>query len=1332
MAIGEIDLTLPARNLELFLTKPNREVVAKLSEAYNKKMVLKLGNINEITFTIPYDIDKNRKIIVNPHIDLLRERYLIKAVFAGKTEWYKIINIIDSMSEGDSMDVTCYLLPYELSDKNIRVFDEAALNINQVMNGGTIIDPDSGTNYEIDGILDETLWTLGYVDADILAKYRGYSFSSTTVLDAVFKVAETLNALIVWNTVSKTISFYNADNYGINRGFTVNYGRYLKSLSRESKSDEMVTRLKVFGKDGMSIQGLNINGQNYLEDYTYFLYPFQRDANHNVIVHSYYMSDALCHAILDYSEYMASKKSQFTNLLAQKTPFETALATKKNELAALQEQMAVLDNNIDINKSMNYDYTSLITQKNAKQTEINTKNGEITSVNASLTAIDNQINTLKNSLKYNVFFTPELLNELSDYVIYKEFSNDSYSDEQLLYDDAVKEFEKAKQPQVILTMDIVNFMNIVEAQRDWDKLNLGDIITIRYSKLNLNMEAKIIEITIDFESDNIGLTIANTKDILTDEEKLVKMIYSNNAASTLLDLKSTKWDGIDATTSKVNAIIENTWDAIKTGIEGGVNNTISITERGILVKNTTDPSNFLIIQNGVMAITNDNGNTWKHAITANGIVGERIYGKLLAGSNLVIDASDSGGVKTFTVDGSGVKILGSKLIITGGITEANLSDEFLDALDADILQVQNAVDDLETNVNEILSDGMITSIEASTLKISLAQVTSESSDIITAATNLSITTERTNYTTSLATLTTEINKWIDKTYPMAITATDRTNIKNKFSDIQTKKSILINAISAKRQALSQTYTDQEISEVNTALTTLDNFVDKFSLDSIITLAEANSLKISLNQVNSESADLVAVANTLSITTERTNYSTALSTLTTEINKWIDKTGLYPLTISATDRTNIKSKFEALQAAKSVLINKISSVRQSLSQTYTDGKITTVNNAIADLDSDINLFSSDSIITLSEANALKLSLSQVNSESVDLVSVANTLGITTERTNYSTALATLTTEVNKWIDKTYPLSILAADRTNIKTKFDALQSTKTILINKISSVREQRAKDASVGLGLAYNGVVIDATNGLVITKSDGTVRTILNATEGFSFEKKNGSAWDKKLYYSVATGNLVLDGEFNAKSIKIGGVEVIAGSKIDGDMIDSIKVQQLDATTAKIGTAMIENIIVGTNATMGPNAYISWNNVTGQPYIPNKASDVGAIPSTYIDSSGIWTGYLNADKIIAGSLSVTKLSGLITANQINTNDLSAQKIYQKNYPNNYMTIGGQFGDLVLSYEGSEYFTIYNNISSASLMRRGNVFLDSTGTNTIAYGTWNFSNATVQGVKAVFG
>ncbi len=74
----------------------------------------------------------------------------------------------------------------------------------------------------------------------------------------------------------------------------------------------------------------------------------------------------------------------------------------------------------------------------------------------------------------------------------------------------------------------------------------------------------------------------------------------------------------------------------------GYNQQIEINERGITVKDLTDPLSWLVIQNGFLAITNDNGNSWKHAISKDGIFGERIFGKIISGVNLIIE--DESGV----------------------------------------------------------------------------------------------------------------------------------------------------------------------------------------------------------------------------------------------------------------------------------------------------------------------------------------------------------------------------------------------------------------------------------------------------------------------------------------------------------------------------------------------------------------------------------------------------------------------------------------------------------------------------------------------------------------
>lgn len=58
---------------------------------------------------------------------------------------------------------------------------------------------------------------------------------------------------------------------------------------------------------------------------------------------------------------------------------------------------------------------------------------------------------------------------------------------------------------------------------------------------------------------------------------------------------------------------------------------------------------------------------------------------------------------------------------------------------------------------------------------------------------------------------------------------------------------------------------------------------------------------------------------------------------------------------------------------------------------------------------------------------------------------------------------------------------------------------------------------------------------------------------------------------------------------------------------------------------------------MGSNAYISWWKVTEQPFIPQNAADIGALPTnsprlTWIGPDGIYTGWIDAEKISAGTI----------------------------------------------------------------------------------------------------
>jgi hypothetical protein len=163
-----------------------------------------------------------------------------------------------------------------------------------------------------------------------------------------------------------------------------------------------------------------------------------------------------------------------------------------------------------------------------------------------------------------------------------------------------------------------------------------------------------------------------------------------------------------------------------------------------------------------------------------------------------------------------------------------------------------------------------------------------------------------------------------------------------------------------------------------------------------------------------------------------------------------------------------------------------------------------------------------------------------------------------------------------------------------------------------------------------------------------------------------------------------------------------------------------DDNFAKITAKSIETstLVVGDNIEMGPNAVISWGQVSNPPFIPQTPEDLQALALdspmlTYIDQYGIYTGSLTANQITAGTIS---------ASRIDTTNLYAERIKQPGYSNNYGIIGGPLGGLALYQSGDHYFSIYKGALEAYLYAMDDNFLSSSGYSTFAYNNWDFTTA----------
>ncbi|MDU5081225.1 phage tail protein [uncultured Tissierella sp.] len=105
-----------------------------------------------------------------------------------------------------------------------------------------------------------------------------------------------------------------------------------------------------------------------------------------------------------------------------------------------------------------------------------------------------------------------------------------------------------------------------------------------------------------------------------------------------------------------------------------------------------------------------------------------------------------------------------------------------------------------------------------------------------------------------------------------------------------------------------------------------------------------------------------------------------------------------------------------------------------------------------------------------------------------------------------------------------------------------------------------------------------------------------------------------------------IDGKFN-------GNGKLSGHSLEYDSISADKIK-------------VNELVVGDNIRMGPNAYISWGNVTNQPNIGQVALD--KIKATYIDSNGVWTPNIYATNIstLYGKIKTAQIENLVVGGNV--------------------------------------------------------------------------------------
>jgi hypothetical protein len=438
-----------------------------------------------------------------------------------------------------------------------------------------------------DGLLYNTDFTIGIIHEDIAAKYRSnLEYNNISVYQAIRDLAESFDAIPVFDTILKTVSFYpeNADTWP-NNGLILKYGTYLKNIKKDIDASKIVTAARGIGKDNLNtIALITPDGSDSWQDFSYYLdefyidselslsqlndagfvftlqnpssgvyylgisYPnsdntssyqsrwmsaaeakkvakwqFNRDFMHKVLLGEIKPSE------VDYSGLNLSPLDRYYDLynirsenINDYVQSDTTLSKMKAQSYRYKYLYDYYDKKVKVQEPFNPDsedskkflyYKDLWEQAQAivAAQEIIVENKRLAIFTDTINdSVGDKLGEIRTGLNKITTFSINM-NKLEPFI--KEFIvNDTKLDNDLdLLDAVVTHVNENKIPKITIDVGIVDILGAQESYEDWNKLKVGDLVSVYYPEFNIDQEVQIRELSIDFESHTASMVISSVR-----------------------------------------------------------------------------------------------------------------------------------------------------------------------------------------------------------------------------------------------------------------------------------------------------------------------------------------------------------------------------------------------------------------------------------------------------------------------------------------------------------------------------------------------------------------------------------------------------------------------------------------------------------------------------------------------------------------------------------------------------------------------------------------------------------------------------------------------------
>ncbi|WLD26582.1 hypothetical protein CDIFMA2_04470 [Clostridioides difficile] len=530
----KINLKELKRDYEIVLCKINKCAVGQINIRFIDTLSRSIDSMDEIQFTIPkfiYDRNGLKNIRYVLYDEIKEERFIC----LDDREYFVIKEI--EINDNKDKIVKAYSAEIKLSKIDINIEDVAIQLFSDDKENGVI----SLNNY----LKQETSWSIGHVDdvvayemnehGDKVEKLRIQESVNSNWHDFFIKdIKEEFSCVVQFDTYNKKINLYDIDSFGDDIELVLTYDNYIKSNKKTNSTNDIVTRLKLIGREEMDIISAVPTGYEYLENYSYFLENGE-------------MSEGLVNAMLTYEEMVAVRKKEWSKLVEIKNTKEAERLKKSNKW-----QMIIA--NIEICEKMIVSYKNAKDDKNValKQSELTKLKDEETILEVEIKRLEQEIKGLEDSIininilckretatdqDGHLIFSYELLEELKEFIYCDTFSNDSFLNVDDFVNAGKRELDLKCKPTTVYSIEVVNFLRrILDTgfrQHFQGCLSLGDIIVLYNNVECYEEHVYFVGYTQDFKEDKLNIELSNKK-LKTDNTRTIADYLTKSRSTTNL------------------------------------------------------------------------------------------------------------------------------------------------------------------------------------------------------------------------------------------------------------------------------------------------------------------------------------------------------------------------------------------------------------------------------------------------------------------------------------------------------------------------------------------------------------------------------------------------------------------------------------------------------------------------------------------------------------------------------------------------------------------------------------------------------------------------------